>query len=97
LAAEFRAPPGLAALGHMAGVHPVHLARSFGSHYGCSPGEYVRALRIEEAKARLQDSKEPLAEIAVACGFSDQSHFSTAFRRAVGVSPGAYRKRALQR
>jgi AraC family transcriptional regulator len=79
------------------GVHPVHLARTFRREYGCSPGEYVRRLRVEIACQRLATSDMPLAEIALAAGFSDQSHFTKTFRHYNGMTPGEYRRRLRSR
>jgi AraC family transcriptional regulator len=74
------------------GVHPAHLARVFRAEFGCSVGDFIRRCRIEFACRRLEHSDEPLAQIALAAGFSDQSHFSSTFRRRLGVSPTSYRK-----
>lgn len=82
----------LADLAADVGVHPVTLARGFRRSFGCSVGEYVRRLRIERAASQLGGSDVPLAEIALAAGFSDQSHFSNLFRRETGMSPSAYRR-----
>jgi AraC family transcriptional regulator len=82
----------LADLAAEVGVHPVTLARGFRRSFGCSVGEYVRRLRIERAAVHLGTSDEPLAAIALAAGFSDQSHFSNLFRRETGMSPSAYRR-----
>src|SRR5215469_7059843 len=59
-----------------AGVHPVHFTRAFARWYGCPPAEYLRRLRIEAACRALTHSDASLAAIAVASGFSDQSHMS---------------------
>jgi AraC-like DNA-binding protein len=56
-------------------------------------GEYVRTLRLEGAIRDLEESEASLAAIALANGFSDQSHFSNAFRRHTGVTPSEYRRR----
>ena len=74
------------------GVHPVTLARAFRRTFGCTIGEYLRRLRIERAAEQLATGTQPLAEIALAAGFADQSHFSNVFRRRVGMSPSAYRR-----
>jgi AraC family transcriptional regulator len=74
------------------GVHPVHLCRVFRQAYGCTLGDYLRNLRIEFASRRLATSSAPLAEIALAAGFADQSHFTKAFRRATGMTPAAWRR-----
>jgi AraC family transcriptional regulator len=74
------------------GVHPVTLARGFRRSFGCTMGEFVRHRRIERAMEQLRSTRTPLAEIAVANGFADQSHFSNLFRRRVGLTPSRYRR-----
>ncbi len=74
------------------GVHAVHLARTFRKFVGCTPGDLLRARRLELAAAALISSDTPLAEIALASGFSDQAQFTKAFRRMYGIAPGAYRR-----
>jgi AraC family transcriptional regulator len=74
-----------------ANVHPVHLAAVFRQFYHETMGEYVQKLRIAHASRLLLDKEIPLAEIAYAAGFSDQSHFTRIFKRFVGVTPGAFR------
>jgi AraC family transcriptional regulator len=72
-------------------THPVHLARVFRRHYGCTVGEYVRRLRVEAACRELSSTDAPLPQIALAAGFYDQSHFSRTFKKIVGLTPTAYR------
>ena len=76
-----------------AGVHPVYLARAFRRYFGCTPAEYVRRCRVERAAMLVRTTARPLAEIAFACGFVDQSHFTRAFAKSLATSPGAYRRR----
>jgi AraC family transcriptional regulator len=73
-------------------VHPVSLTRAFRRFYGTTPGEYVRRLRLERARDRVRGSSEPMASIALECGFADQSHLTRAFRRRYGVPPGRLRR-----
>jgi AraC family transcriptional regulator len=75
----------------LTGVHPVHLARAFRVHYGSSIGEYVRNLRIKHASLALSSTEKSISEIAYECGFSSQSHFSTAFKRVTNFTPAGYR------
>lgn len=82
----------IAHLATAVGVHPVHLAREFRKFYRCTIGEYVRRLRVEHASRRLCASDVPLAAIASAAGFSDQSHFSRTFKRVMGMTPAEYRR-----
>ena len=88
---EWRRTPGLSELADIAGVHPVYLARAFRRRYGCSPGEYLRRCRMDRAITLLHDRRIALAEIAAACGFVDQSHFTHAFRRRHRCTPAQYR------
>lgn len=88
---EFAAPPNLTTLAAEAGVHPGHLVAAFRRHFRCTAGEFVRRRRIDWACTRLIDTDVSLAEVALAAGFADQSHFSRTFKRLVGVTPAAYR------
>jgi AraC family transcriptional regulator len=76
-----------------AGVHPVYLARAFRRSFGCTPADYVRQCRVEQAALLVRTTATALAEIALACGFVDQSHLNRAFVRTFATSPGAYRRR----
>jgi AraC family transcriptional regulator len=86
--------PGLTSLAGIAGVHPVHLSREFHRHYRMTIGEFVRQRRVEHASELLSNSELSLAEIANACGFSDQSHFCSLFKKHCGVTPAKFRKLA---
>jgi AraC family transcriptional regulator len=74
------------------GVHPVHLARAFRNAFRCTPAEYLARCRVRRAMTLLRGSNLPLAQIALASGFFDQSHFSRSFRQHFGVAPRAYRR-----
>ena len=73
-------------------LSPLYLVRAFRSTVGQSPHQYVVARRVELARRMLCDTETPIAQIALATGFSSQSHLSNWFRRIVGVSPAAYRR-----
>ncbi len=81
----------LAELSRFVGRHPVQICRQFHYHFDCTISEYMRRVRIARAQSLLHTRELELAEIALACGFSDQSHFTTAFRRLTGISPHRYR------
>jgi len=66
--------------------------RLFRNELEQSPGKFYMKLRLERAKLLLQQTKKPIVEVAVACGFSSASHFSTSYRDAYGSSP--YKARA---
>ncbi len=73
------------------GVHPVHLASVFRKFRHETIGDHVQKKRVERASELLKNFEIPLTEIALSCGFSDQSHFTRVFKRRVGMTPGAYR------
>jgi len=83
--------PSLADLSPIAGVHPVHLSREFRKHYQSTIGEFIRKRRIEHACKLLSNSDTALSEIALACGFSDQSHFCAMFKGHTGLTPAKFR------
>jgi AraC family transcriptional regulator len=79
------------AVAHQVGVHPVYLARMFRKHFGTSPAEFRRDARIARAEVLLRDRRIPIAEVAVRCGFSDQSHLTKTFTNRRGMAPGRFR------
>lgn len=88
---QFSQPISLSLVAKSVGVHPVYLANSFRRYYQISVGEYLRYRRIEFACNRLIESIDSLAEIALAAGFSNQSHFTRTFKRMTGMSPAKYK------
>jgi AraC family transcriptional regulator len=82
----------LADLARCAGRHPVQVCRQFHRRFSCTIGEYVRRIRVARAQTLLRGSQLSVAQIALTCGFSDQSQFTTAFRRLTGLPPHRYRK-----
>ena len=81
----------LSDIGKSVGIHPVYLAGVFRQRYGCSVGEYLRQLRIEFACREISTTDAPLAQIALAAGFTHQSQFSRTFKRVTGLTPAQYR------
>ncbi|HEU4880742.1 MAG TPA: helix-turn-helix transcriptional regulator, partial [Longimicrobium sp.] len=82
-------------LAREAGVNTSYLARRFRQVYGTTLGKYLRRVRLENAAAELAAGDPRLAEVALRAGFSDQAHFTREFKRAFGMPPGAYRRRAV--
>ena len=85
-------PMDIAGIAAEVDVHPVHMARVFRRHHGCSPGEYLRRLRVRRACRLLAETEQSLSSIAYGTGYADQSHFTRHFKRATGVTPGEYRR-----
>ena len=69
-----------------------HFARAFKASTGVPPHQWLMVARIEMARDLLVRSAVSLVDIAGMCGFADQSHFSRAFARVMGSSPGAWRR-----
>ena len=78
-----------------AGVHPVHLSRVFRKFVGEGIGERVHRLRIRAACEQMLTRELSMAEISLTTGYADQSHFTRAFRRATGMTPGAFRRQLM--
>jgi AraC family transcriptional regulator len=81
----------LDALAGEACLSPHHFARAFKAATGTAPHRYVTERRVARAKRLLGESRLPLAEIALACGFSSQAHLTRRFKQATGITPGTYR------
>ena len=75
------------------GLSPSHFARRFKSATGAPPHQYLIQMRVERAK-RMLLQREPIVEIALACGFTHQEHLTRIFRRLTGVTPASYRRAA---
>lgn len=90
--ADFKSSVTLESVAAAVDIHPAHLSKTFKSHYGQNIGEYVRRLRVEEAKRLLSRSEAPLGDLALELGFADQSHFCRTFKRIAGLTPSEFRK-----
>ena len=69
-----------------------HFTRAFRASLGKPPHQWLLRRRIEKAKDMMSNTECSLAEVAVACGFADQSHLTRVFARLCGVSPGRWRR-----
>lgn len=74
------------------GLSVSHFSRAFRRTIGAPPHGWLMAHRVEAAKAKLRDRRLSLSQVALACGFADQSHLTRVFTSIVGVSPGAWRR-----
>jgi AraC family transcriptional regulator len=80
------------ALAAIAGLSPSHFGKAFKANLSLPPYAHIVRQRIERAMILLAKGEMPLVEVALACGFSDQSHFTRHFRRLVGMSPWRWRR-----
>jgi AraC family transcriptional regulator len=81
-------------MANLAVLSKSHFSRAFRRSLGYSPMTYVAARRVERAKLMMTSTSQRLTEIALACGFADQSHLNRSFRRIVGTSPGHWRRKS---
>jgi len=79
-------------MAHLVALSKSHFARAFKQSLGLSPGAFVAKRRVERAKLMMTSTRDRLTDIALACGFADQSHLTRYFRRYVGMSPGIWRR-----
>jgi AraC family transcriptional regulator len=84
----------LSALAQTAGMSAHYFGELFKQSTGVSPHQYVLRARIERAKEHLRDSRVSVVEASAITGFVDQSYFTKAFRRVVGVTPTEFRASA---
>lgn len=89
LGAHLAARVGLAALGRLVDRSPRHLLRLFRRTMGLTPHQFQMQVRLRRAADLLRRGRAP-ADVALALGFADQSHFTRHFTRSVGVSPGRF-------
>lgn len=81
----------LTTLAETVDIHPVHLSRSFTQHFQCTLGQYLRMAKVQRALTLLPGKNRSLTEIALECGFADQSHFIRCFKEVYQTTPSDYR------
>ena len=74
-----------------------YFCRIIKDELGCTFTEYVNRLRVERSKILLTGTGMPIAEIACAVGFDDQSYFNRIFKKQTGIAPGSYRKKGSKK
>lgn len=73
-------------------IHPVHLSREFSKHFHTNLGDYLRMVKVQRSMALLADRGRSLTDIALECGFADQSHYIRAFKAYQQITPLEYRR-----
>lgn len=86
----------LGRLAHSCRLSTCHFARAFKKTYGNTAHQYVLERRIALARDLLSQSADSVSQIALTCGFSDQSSFSRTFAGMVGLPPAAWRRSQLK-
>jgi AraC-like DNA-binding protein len=86
----------LSQLTAVVGLSPFYFARAFERETGLPPHAYLETVRIRKAR-ELLDRGKPIVEVSLAVGYSDQSHFTNRFKRALGITPGCYIRAKLSK
>lgn len=75
----------------------VTFERQFQAALGCTPGDYIRQIKVGKAKSLLLETNQSIESIGKTCGYQSPAKFSSFFKRAVGISPAGFRVRGEQK
>jgi AraC family transcriptional regulator len=92
LSAHLSGDPSVAELARECGLSSGYFSRAFRQTMGVTPHQWLIRKRVERARQLLLGNGLGLADIALVCGFVDQSHFTRVFARLQGESPGKWRQ-----
>lgn len=92
ISANLEGPIRIEDMAGLARLSTSYFFRAFKGSFGLSPHAYVTVRRLARARELLVRSDERLSQIAVACGFADQAHFSRVFQREMGRPPSVWRR-----
>jgi PAS domain S-box-containing protein len=91
--ANYAQPIAIGDLARRANLSKSQLQREFRRLFNMNPGDYILRVRLLIARRQLEETNSPVGQIALECGFYDQSHFTRAFRASTGLRPLEYRRR----
>lgn len=86
----------LAEVARQCGLSIGHFSRAFRQSLGTTPHQWLVQRRLDAAKDLIRSCRMPLSNVALSCGFADQSHLTRVFTREVGASPAAWRREVQQ-
>jgi AraC-like DNA-binding protein len=89
---EFHRSPTLSEIARSVYLSPFHFHRRFTELFGLTPKHFLLECQIYEAKRELMTHQKGLSEIASDCGFAHQSHFTSRFKQATGLTPTRWRR-----
>jgi AraC family transcriptional regulator len=87
----------IADIARACGFSRQYFTKAFKAATGLTPHRWLQQHRVEMAMQLLGTTSLPIAEIAIECGFADQSHFTRVFTQLAGSSPGNWRKQGTRR
>jgi transcriptional regulator GlxA family with amidase domain len=79
-------------LADLVSLSAAHFCRAFKKSFSDTPHAYIVQRRVERAQELMRGTRSPLSQIALDCGFADQTHLSKLFRRLTGRTPNAWRR-----
>ena len=88
---RFDGPLKITDLAARAGLSPYQFDQRIRRIFQITAGQFIHRVRMDAAVRRLRETKDPIAQIALDCGYSDQSAFTRQFRQTVGLSPTEFR------
>jgi AraC-like DNA-binding protein len=94
---EFHRGPTLTEIAKTVHLSPFHFHRRFTELFGLTPKHFLLECQIHVAKTDLRTGEKELAKIASECGFAHQSHFTSRFKQATGLTPTRWRRMAATR
>jgi AraC-like DNA-binding protein len=89
---ELEGPLFIEDLAKLVSLSSSYFCRSFKKSFGEPPHTYIVKMRVGQARTLMLTTSEGLSQIALACGFTDQSHLCRCFRQVTGTTPGAWRR-----
>jgi len=93
---QYHTSPTLNDLANAVHVSPFHFHRLFSRQVGISPKQYLLMKQLQVGRWRLRRGLEPIGEIALSTGFANHAHFTSTFRRALGMSPSEYQQKFMR-
>lgn len=79
-------------LADIVSLSSAHFCRAFKKSFDATPHAYIVRRRVERAQELMRTTRSPLSQIALDCGFADQTHLSKLFRRLTGNTPNNWRR-----
>ncbi|HMB94533.1 MAG TPA: AraC family transcriptional regulator, partial [Tepidisphaeraceae bacterium] len=93
---HFQRGPTLVEIAKTVHLSPFHFHRRFTELLGITPKHFLLDCQIEQAKRDLLERQKDLVKIATECGFAHQSHFTSRFKQATGLTPTRWRRMATE-
>lgn len=94
--AHFDEPLRISQVAALAGLSPYQFDQRIRKIFQITAGQFIHKVRMDAAVRRLRETEDPVALIALDCGYSDQSAFTRQFRNTVGLSPTEFRRAAAR-